>query len=374
MKHRFHWILFFVILILLGGFIFWREYGLRRTPIVSEPIAPLFSEVHTTDNVKHLIPLQEIVSAGVAKDGIPPIADPQFESVAAADQYLKEDGVGLLVEKDGHVRFYPYQILVWHEVVNDVFGGMPLVVTFSPLTFSGLVFQRDFGGDVGVLDFGTSGEIYNNNLLMYDRKTDTLWSQAYTRAVRGDLTGTTFQPYPSTVISWKQFRNHFPKGEVLSRETGAVRDYTRDPYGTSYYDSKQVWFPLTSIDDRLSPKTRIFGFEHDGSARAFPLDRLIRDRVISDDVSTYSLLVLYDKEQETVQGFSRDLDGHTLTFEWNGTVLKDKETGTTWNFDGKGIKGELAGTTLKTVSLFPFYWFAWAAFYPSTDVVGLNGK
>ena len=374
MKHRFHWILFFVILILLGGFIFWREYGLRRTPIVSEPIAPLFSEVHTTDNVKHLISLQEIVSAGVAKDGIPPIADPQFESVAAADQYLKEDGVGLLVEKDGHVRFYPYQILVWHEVVNDVFGGMPLVVTFSPLTFSGLVFQRDFGGDVGVLDFGTSGEIYNNNLLMYDRKTDTLWSQAYTRAVRGDLTGTTFQPYPSTVISWKQFRNHFPKGEVLSRETGAVRDYTRDPYGTSYYDSKQVWFPLTSIDDRLSPKTRIFGFEHDGSARAFPLDRLIRDRVISDDVSTYSLLVLYDKEQETVQGFSRDLDGHTLTFEWNGTVLKDKETGTTWNFDGKGIKGELAGTTLKTVSLFPFYWFAWAAFYPSTDVVGLNGK
>ncbi len=210
----------------------------------------------------------QLVSAGVVQDGVPSIDDPSFESVAAADEYLKDEGEGLVVEAGGSVRFYPYQILVWHEIVNDTFDGKAVVITYCPFCHSGLVFERDLGGEVGVVEFGVSGKLLDSNSILYDRTTNSLWAPVLGRAIVGELTGTELTTYPSTVMTWQEFKSEFPQGEVLSRETGASRDYTRNPY-ERYQGGKQVWFPVSHTDDRLDAKTVIYGVKTESGFAAY---------------------------------------------------------------------------------------------------------
>lgn len=214
-------------------------------------------------------PADQLVEAGPSDDGIPSIDDPTFESVVAADQYLKDEGLGLDVSKNGQHRFYPYQILVWHEIVNDVFADQPMLVTFSPLTFSGAVFDPTVDGEA--LQFGVSGRVWNNDLVMEDRKTHSLWVQMLERAVTGDMNGKTLTRIPSTVMAWKDWKRTYPQGKVLSRDTGFTRDYTRDPYGT-YYATNTIWFPLTHTDSRLPLKSYVYGAEVDGKYIAYPAE------------------------------------------------------------------------------------------------------
>ena len=210
---------------------------------------------------------EDLVSGGTPDGGIPSIDAPVFEPVGAADQYLKDDGFGLDVEVAGDHRFYPFQIIVWHEIVNDAFGDTPLAVTFSPLTMTGMVFERPDATTV----FHVSGSLWNDNLVMVDEQTKSLWSQILGRAVVGERSGTILVPYPSTVASWTDWKTENPRGEVLSRETGSNRDYTRDPYG-NYAATPSVLFPLTSIDARLPAKKLVCVAPVDGTRTAFPAE------------------------------------------------------------------------------------------------------
>lgn len=212
------------------------QYRFYRTPVASGAQAGL--EVN-------------LVSTGVEKDGIPSIDDPKFESVAAADPYLDDQGFGIVVESGGRSRFYPYQILVWHEVVNEMFAGRPLLVTFSPLCGAGLAYERMRGGEVQ--SFGVSGKVYNNCPVLYDRKDGTLVSQ-----LAPELT-----PFSSRVMTWREYKTEFPRGQVLSRETGSVRDYTFNPYG-DYETSNAVLFPLDR--DNVSQPAKSLMFDVDGNA------------------------------------------------------------------------------------------------------------
>lgn len=190
-----------------------------------------------------------IVDGGPSQDEIPAIGDPQFESVRAADTHLSDDGLGLDVKRNGEHRFYPFKILVWHQVVNETFFGQDLLVTFCPLTHTAVVYERDEM-------FGVSGQLINNNLLLYDTASGSLWSQLLGEAVAGTRTGETLTRYPSQMMTWSEWKEDYPRGSVLSRETGFTRDYTSDPY-FDYYDSDEIWFPLANIDDRLPPKTLV---------------------------------------------------------------------------------------------------------------------
>ncbi|MBI4438235.1 DUF3179 domain-containing protein [Candidatus Uhrbacteria bacterium] len=245
------------LLFILGAILFlslgFWESRAHRTPMAVEDSSPW------------------MIEGGPDRDGIPAIHEPRFESLAEADVYLEDDGLGLVVTERGEARFYPYQILVWHEAVNDVFRGREILVSYAPLTFSGAVYDRTLGDQV--LTFGVSGKLMDNNTILYDIQTESLWSQLKGEGVEGPLTGERLGRLPAEVLSWASFKRVYPNGEILSRQTGADRDYTQNPYGREgYWDSAAVWFPLSHEDERLPAKTIIHGYEEDGIAVAYPAE------------------------------------------------------------------------------------------------------
>jgi len=384
MKHSTIILLIAIAVIVVAGIIY-RQYSVFRVPptiqefleqdtsAADERMAKRLAkefELTEPDNedstaVKHSIPLNEIISGGPPKDGIPSIDNPKFESVVSADQYLKDDGFGLAIEVAGQHRFYPYQILVWHEIVNDHFNGKPLLVTYCPLCFTGIVFEPTVNGET--VEFGTSGKLWNNNLLMYDRKTDSLWSQALGEAVVGKLTGTELIHYPALTTSWKAWKDVHPDGEVLSRNTGALRDYTRDPYG-NYYTNSSILFPLSNIDGRLGIKENIYGIRVGDARKAYVHKDIEEEKVINDVVNDQALLILFDSNLSAVRMFDRNVDNINLSFELKDGKLIDTDTNSVWSFGGKAISGPMKGVQLEIIIHENSFWFSWAASFPETDI------
>jgi hypothetical protein len=336
-----------------------------------------------TDFARHEVPLDEIISGGPGKDGIPAIDEPTF---------LPVDRVDWLVEREPVIAFgigddwraYPIQILVWHEIVNDEVAGTPVTITFCPLCHTAIAFDRRVGDRV--LDFGTTGNLRHSDLVMYDRQTESWWQQATGRAIVGELTGTQLDFLPSQLTSWGQFVASHPDGTVLSRETGHPRDYDRNPYpGYDSIDSDPFLLEdKTLIDGRLSPKVRILGLVVGDEAVAYPFPFLAEQPVVNDEVGGQPVVVAWTDGTAsglggpTVAGgeivgaanaFSAVLDGRTLTFEpADGGAMRDLETGSTWTFEGRATAGELAGTQLELLVADSPFWFAWAVFRPDTRV------
>lgn len=320
----------------------------------------------SADGTRHLIPLDEIRHGGPPKDGIPSIDAPRF---ARADEWdtlgYRGDGLVIGVEVDGVRRAYPFQILVWHEIVNDVVNGQPLLITYCPLCGTGIVFEPLVGGEP--VEFGVSGKLYNSDLLMYDRATDTLWSQLTGTAVVGERAGERLPLYPSEMMTWDEWRATWPDSEVLTRDTGYLRDYDDPPY-EGYEDDESIWFPVRGRDDRLHPKTPVTGIELDASTfGAWPDDLVIEHGPVNDTLGTTALLVVADPGAgETIRVFERSVDGRTLSFRRNGDALIDAETGTRWSFTGVATDGELRGSHLRALVPIRGFWFAWYAFHPTT--------
>ncbi|PSO50761.1 MAG: hypothetical protein BRC31_07200 [Actinobacteria bacterium QS_5_72_10] len=179
-------------------------------------------------DVPAMVPLDELRSGGPPPDGIPPIDDPQFESVAAADEWLTDRDPVLLIEHGNAVRAYPLAILTFHEVVNDVVAGDPLLVTYCPLCNSALAFEHTLDGEV--VEFGTSGRLWRSNLVMYDRATRSLWLQFTGEAIVGARVGDQLERLPLQMAAWGDVAQRWPDAEVLSRDTGHDRPYGENPY------------------------------------------------------------------------------------------------------------------------------------------------
>jgi hypothetical protein len=221
----------------------------------------------------NIVPLDQIVSGGPPPDGIPSIDDPKFISIQEADKYLEDSELVLGLNINGDVRAYPLQILVWHEIVNDKVGGVPVAVTYCPLCFTNQVFNSTIVDDKGkavILEFGTSGKLYNSNLVMYDRATKSLWSQAMAQGIVGKYSGVKLERIPFDVVYWKEWKQLYPESKVLSRDTGSTRPYGADPYG-DYYTNGDVLFPVSNKDDRLGLKEIVVGFENNGQYKAYKL-------------------------------------------------------------------------------------------------------
>lgn len=188
-----------------------------------------------TDFKKHSVPLDEISSGGPGKDGIPAIDDPEFKPLSEIpEQHVPADTEPVITLKiDGKGRAYPLRILMWHEIVNDRFGGVPVAVTYCPLCNSAIVFDRRVGGRV--LDFGATGNLRNSDLVMYDRQTESWWQQFIGEAIVGEMTGTRLKAIPARVESFARFKKRFPKGDVLVPPKGVWRAYGVNPY--EKYDS-----------------------------------------------------------------------------------------------------------------------------------------
>lgn len=272
------------------------------------------------------IPLDQIVPGGPPRDGIPALSSPKFEPARAAD-WLDDDDRVLALEANGVAKAYPIRILNWHEVVNDEVGGEPVLVSFCPLCGTGMAFDPRVRGRR--LTFGVSGLLYNSDVLMYDRETESLWTQIGRRAVTGPMRAAELRQIPLLHTTWRRWRKEHPRGLVLSRETGHDRDYGIDPY-VGYARDSRLMFPISSTDDRLDPKAMVLGVAAGEAVKAYPFDALagvaspVRDRVGEQE-----LLVYFDRDSRTA--FATDLKGRAVP----GTVA---------------------------------YWFAWSAFHPQTAV------
>lgn len=228
-------------LIALGGFLL--IYGLVR-------------EVNNRLTVNPESSAMVFVDSGAGQEAIPAIDEPNFVTVKVADNYLSDDGYGIDVAVGGEHRFYAAQILVWHEIVNAVQGGMAIAVTYDPLCGSSAVYDREAAGTT--YDFGTSGKLWNNNFLMLDRQTGSLWSQALGTAVDGSLKDARLARVASKTMLWSDWKAAYPLGLVLSRSTGAIRDYTSNPYGDYAYNS-DIFFPLSVLDTSKPVKELVTG-------------------------------------------------------------------------------------------------------------------
>ena len=328
----------------------------------------------------HSVPYDEIFSGGPPRDGIPPLDAPSFETIESANIWLEDVEPVIAFENNGEARAYPLQILIWHEIVNDVVGDDPVVVTFCPLCNTALVFARPtINGER--LTFGTSGNLRLSDLVMWDRQTQSWWQQFNGEAIVGDLTGTQLEFLPSGIVSWSDFKSKYPDGQVLSKDTGFPRSYGRNPY--TGYDSINS-FPFLfdgNLNDLLPPMARVLGILlENGEGGAFSLDLLMENLVQNEVLGDTPIAIFWKSgtssavDQGTIsQGrdvgttgvFLSTVNDQVLTFSANNDgTFTDEETDSTWDIFGEAVAGPLAGTQLVSLPHHDTFWFAWAAFVP----------
>jgi len=338
----------------------------------------------STDFSISSLPFDQIIGGGPPKDGIPAIDAPVFESIGAAGQWIDGQAPVIALELNGEAKAYPMAIMTWHEITNDTLGGEPVVVTFCPLCNTAIAFKATVDGVVR--DFGTTGNLYFSNLIMYDRQTETWWQQATGLGVVGEQMGTQLEFLPAQIISLDQFETDHPDGTVLSRETGFNRSYGRNPYpGYDRADESPFLFFGTS-DGRIAPKERVATTGTGDQAIAFAYPELSEVGVASETIDGQPIVVFWapgarsalgdssinDSDDVGTTGVYRPVvDGRTLTFVRDGdidTPITDVETGSTWSITGVATDGELAGTQLERIVSADHLWFAWAAFNPDTRI------
>lgn len=352
------------------------------TSLPDEAIPRALQQSFDTDFSQRTISFEEILSGGPPKDGIPAIDNPRFIGTDEADEWISDLEPVTVLEHDGDVRIYPFQILTWHEIVNDVVGGRPVTVTFCPLCNTAIVFDATVAGRE--LDFGTTGRLRYSNLLMYDRQTESWWQQATGEAVIGEFVGQQLEFLPAPIISWAEARDTYPDAQVLSRDTGFRRSYGQNPYaGYDNVNSSPFLYDGPSTPEELPPMARVTTVELNGEAVAYPNEVLEDVRVANDTVGGVEVVVFWQEglasalDSNAIAAgrdvganavFERTLDGQTLTFVDDDGTIKDEQTGSTWNVLGEAVAGDLAGAQLQPVVKVDHFWFSWAAFRPDTRI------
>jgi hypothetical protein len=321
----------------------------------------------------HIVPLDQIVSGGPPPDGIPSIDKPKFLTVQEVGSSISYTDLVLGVSINGDIRAYPLSILVWHEIVNDKVGGVPVAVTYCPLCFTNQVFNSTLNNDGQgkvILQFGTSGKLFNSNLVMYDRTSKSLWSQALGQGIVGKYAGQKLQRIPFDIAYWKDWKQLYPNSKVLSKNTGFSRPYGADPYG-DYYTTNQLYFPVSNHDNRLGLKDKVIGFEsREGQySIAYKLQQIESIKVINDEINGKSIGLL-SLHPAMVRAFSRVVDENALDFQYNANSSKisDKQTGSEWNFEGIAVNGAMKGKQLLRLPFDEGFWFEWVAFHPKTAI------
>jgi hypothetical protein len=273
-----------------------------------------------------LIPSEEILPGGPPRDGIPSIDNPKFIP-ATKVEFLDPDDRVLGLNYNGTVRAYPIAIMNWHEIVNDRFGNQSIAITFCPLCGTGIAFKAEHNNRP--LSFGVSGLLYNSDMLLYDRDSESLWSQIRMQAISGKFKGSRLEPIALLHTSWSDWRQRHPQSEVLSEETGYSRDYRRSPYG-DYETSRSIFFPVAFTAKGYHPKERVLGVILAGISKAYPFSELAKTSgKINDRVAGQAIQILYDGKHESATALDTE------------------------------------GATLPTITAF---WFAWYAFHPDTQV------
>lgn len=336
-----------------------------------------------TDLSKKSIDLAEFRSGGPPKDGIPAIDDPKFVAVHQASAWLNPKEPVLAVNLSGESRAYPLQILIWHELVNDRIGDIPILVSYCPLCNSAIVFDRRIEGEVH--DFGVSGMLRHSDMVMYDRQTDSLWQQLTGEAIVGSMTGRKIEILPSQVVAFATFAKSSPAGKVLSRDTGHNRAYGQNPYAGYEFGDRPLFPAPSRRRTGLRPMERLVTVEVGKTTKAYPFSALRSRRVVEDKIRDTRYVVFFEEGTVTALDqrdiarsrdvgaagvFTSELEGRRLSFRHKDGKIVDKETGSVWNVLGVATEGTLTGKRLTPIPHGTYFAFAWLAFRPDTQIVG----
>jgi hypothetical protein len=277
-------------------------------------------------NLKNLaLDPNTIHAGGPDKDGIPSLTDPNTLPVGKAKFPGQSRIVVVTVNKK--TRGYPLAVLNWHEAVNDKLGDVPIAVIYCPLCDSVSVVDRRIGKNT--IEFGISGLLRNSNVLLYDRRTDALWSQLGLEAVSGPHVGKSLKHLPWQITTFERFAKDYPKADILSRKTGHRRNYARNPYD-AYFRVDRLMFPVMHRDNRLEAKARVVGIRLGKTIRAYPLKKIRRRKNgrLVEKLPAGEIVLQADEDSVAVRKVP------------------------------------------KKASVVHTFWFAWVAFHPDTEVYG----
>ncbi len=301
------------------------------------------------------IRLEEITWGGVAADGIPALDYPKLIAAAEAD-YLRGDDLVFGVEIDGDARAYPLRIMGWHEMFNEVIGGVLVALAYCTLCGSGILFETGVEGRAQPFVFGSSGLLSHSNKLMFDRETDSLWNQFTGQPVVGPLAGSgiVLRIRPVVIVTWAKWRTAHPDSRVLSLDTGHQRDYGSGVVYAEYFASPDLMFPTRADESRLRQKDYVFGIRDVGAAKAWPIKAFADRAVINDAVGNRAVVLIGNAETRSVRAYERGGRSFESTAEEN----RLRGPGGLWQVTEEALLGP-GGTRLARVPGHLAYWFAW---------------
>jgi hypothetical protein len=311
------------------------------------------------EGIPHEIRIEEIAWGGVVVDGIPALDNPAMIGASAAS-YLNPDDPVFGVDMNGDARAYPLRIANWHEMVNDVVGGVPVSLAYCTLCGSGILFDGRIAGRTEPFTFGSSGLLYRSNKLMYDRQTDSLWEQFAGRPVMGKLAGSKIELklLPLVLSSWSEWRSRHPATRVLSLDTGFRRDYGPGGAYREYFASPELMFPALVKDRRLRQKDLIFGVRVPGGVKAWPLAALADGAVINDQIGFVDVVVIGD-----VSGLgARAYEARRRRFTRGASPGEVLAGDARWRITEGALVGP-GGESLPRLPGHVAYWFAWAGYF-----------
>jgi hypothetical protein len=308
--------------------------------------------------VEHEIRLEEIAWGGVPKDGIPALTNPKHITAADAT-WLQDDELVFGVVIEGDARAWPLRVLDWHEMLNDVVGGVPVTLAYCTLCGSAILYDTRVPGHDEPFVFGSSGFVYRSNKLMYDQATHSLWQQFTGRPVVGPLTGSgiELEVLPVTITTWREWQAQHPDTKVLSLDTGHERNYTPgEPYG-EYFASDGLMFPALVADARLAPKDHVFALRVDGHEQAWSLADFTGGRVINAEVGDLPVVLIGDVLTRTVRAYAAG--GHEFAAGSDKAALV--ADGQSWRIEEDALVSP-EGARLPRLPGHIAYWFAWQGF------------
>lgn len=355
-----------IFVLVAAGYWAYQAYGARKISNSAWPelSGGTYASAVTRDGVTSLVPGDEIYESGVLEGGIPALTSPKYASVLASDAVIADSLYGVDVAINGEHRFYPVQILNWHEVVNDSWGGKDIAVTYCSLCGTGIVYDRSVDGSTTT--FEVTGKIYNNNTILKDEKTGSLWLQATGQAVQGSSMGKTLSIISSRMMTWADWKDAYPSGLVLSTDTGFARDYTRHPYG-NYDTSKGLYFPINYTSTAFTPKWIVYGVTDGTNGLGFSDIVLQGTGLNTAMLGEESVIAVYDFSDNSARVFKAG--DRSFSYDFAKRRLTDVETGSVWNAEGYATSGSLKGTQLEELQTVRGFWFCISAMHPTWSAV-----
>ncbi len=357
-------ILSFVGLVVVVGALFgaYKAYEAKQVADAAWPNLDggLYASAVTRDGVTSLVPDDELYDSGILEGGIPALTNPKYTTVLASDAVIADNLYGIDLAINGEHRFYPVQILNWHGVVNDTWGGTDIAVTYCPLCGTGVVYERVL--DEAVTTFEMTGKVYNNNGVMKDAATGSLWVQGIGTAVQGTSIGKTLYTIPSHMMTWAEWKRAYPAGLVLSTETGVTRDYARHPY-SGYDTSKGMYFPMNYTSSAFAAKWIAYGVTDGTNGLGFADVVLSGTGMNIAYLGDEKVIAIYDFASSDVRVFQTG--ERTFSYDFEKKRLTDNETGSVWNAGGVATSGPLRGESLAQYQVIKGFWGCLSALHPT---------